>query len=76
MKTGWYYPLTINWEEGRKTGFWLEEFAAPYFVFIDAGHVTLASGERRITSRCSHSRLRCWAVVQRYAAELSDRRSQ
>ncbi len=29
---------------GRKTGFWLEEFAAPYFVFKDAGaHVTLAS---------------------------------
>ena len=22
---------------GRKTGFWLEEFAAPYFRFIDAG---------------------------------------
>ena len=29
---------------GRKTGFWLEEFAAPYFVFKDAGAtVTLAS---------------------------------
>ena len=29
---------------GRKTGFWLEEFAAPYYVFCDAGHaVTLAS---------------------------------
>lgn len=29
---------------GRKTGFWLEEFAAPYFVFIDAGvKLTLAS---------------------------------
>src|SRR3954453_4595216 len=29
---------------GRKTGFWLEEFAAPYFVFLDAGaEVTLAS---------------------------------
>ena len=22
---------------GRKTGFWLEEFAAPYYVFLDAG---------------------------------------
>jgi hypothetical protein len=22
---------------GLKTGFWLEEFAAPYFVFRDAG---------------------------------------
>jgi putative intracellular protease/amidase len=29
---------------GRQTGFWLEEFAAPYFVFRDAGvHLTLAS---------------------------------
>lgn len=29
---------------GRKTGFWLEEFAAPYFVFRDAGvHLTLVS---------------------------------
>ncbi|STX39802.1 type 1 glutamine amidotransferase domain-containing protein [Legionella feeleii] len=29
---------------GRETGFWLEEFAAPYFVFRDAGaKLTLAS---------------------------------
>jgi putative intracellular protease/amidase len=29
---------------GKKTGFWLEEFAAPYYVFKDAGaSVTLAS---------------------------------
>jgi putative intracellular protease/amidase len=29
---------------GRKTGFWLEELAAPYFIFRDAGvHITLAS---------------------------------
>ncbi|CUJ07824.1 type 1 glutamine amidotransferase domain-containing protein [Achromobacter aegrifaciens] len=29
---------------GRKTGFWLEEFAAPYYAFVDAGaKVTLAS---------------------------------
>ena len=31
---------------GRKTGFWLEELAAPYYVFMDAGaRVTLASPE-------------------------------
>ena len=31
-------------ETGKKTGFWLEEFAAPYYVFKDAGaQVTLAS---------------------------------
>jgi putative intracellular protease/amidase len=29
---------------GQKTGFWLEEFAAPYYVFKDAGaDITLAS---------------------------------
>ncbi|WP_027995723.1 type 1 glutamine amidotransferase domain-containing protein [Simplicispira psychrophila] len=29
---------------GKKTGFWLEEFAAPYYVFLDAGAaITLAS---------------------------------
>jgi len=28
---------------GKKTGFWLEELAAPYFVFRDAGvDITLA----------------------------------
>lgn len=31
-------------DTGRKTGFWLEEFAAPYYVFKDAGaRITLAS---------------------------------
>lgn len=31
---------------GKKTGFWLEEFAAPYYVFLDAGaEITLASPE-------------------------------
>ncbi|MGP5118491.1 type 1 glutamine amidotransferase domain-containing protein [Psychrobacter alimentarius] len=31
-------------DTGKKTGFWLEEFAAPYYDFIDAGvNVTLAS---------------------------------
>ncbi len=31
-------------DTGRKTGFWLEEFAAPYYVFVDGGHdVTIAS---------------------------------
>ena len=31
-------------DTGKKTGFWLEEFAAPYYVFLDANaDVTLAS---------------------------------
>jgi putative intracellular protease/amidase len=29
---------------GKKTGFWVEEFAAPYYVFVDAGaEITVAS---------------------------------
>ncbi|MDP4489660.1 MULTISPECIES: type 1 glutamine amidotransferase domain-containing protein [Pseudoalteromonas] len=31
-------------DTGEKTGFWIEEFAAPYYAFVDAGvEVTLAS---------------------------------
>ena len=31
-------------DTGKKTGFWLEEFAAPYYVFLDAGaDITMAS---------------------------------
>src|SRR5476649_2210211 len=31
-------------DTGKKTGFWLEEFAAPYYTFKDAGaQLTLAS---------------------------------
>jgi putative intracellular protease/amidase len=38
-------------DTGQKTGFWLEEFAAPYYIFRDAGlEVVLATpqaGNRR-----------------------------
>jgi hypothetical protein len=31
-------------DTGRKTGFWLEEFASPYYVFKDAGaNITITS---------------------------------
>ncbi len=31
-------------DTGHKTGFWVEEFAAPYYAFIDAGaEVTVAT---------------------------------
>ncbi|MGP5492508.1 type 1 glutamine amidotransferase domain-containing protein [Psychrobacter celer] len=31
-------------DTGKQTGFWLEEFAAPYYAFLDAGaNITLAS---------------------------------
>jgi putative intracellular protease/amidase len=42
-------------DTGRRTGFWLEELAAPYYVFKDArAQITLASptgGARRSTPR-------------------------
>ena len=31
---------------GRKTGFWLEEFAAPYFTFKDAGPTSCGNSSR------------------------------
>ncbi len=35
-------------DTGRMTGFWLEELAAPYYVFLDAGaEITLASPQGR-----------------------------
>jgi putative intracellular protease/amidase len=49
-------------DTGRKTGFWLEEFAAPYYTFLDAGAaVTLASpgaASRRSTRRATRPRVR------------------
>ncbi|WP_373074515.1 type 1 glutamine amidotransferase domain-containing protein [Zeaxanthinibacter enoshimensis] len=43
------FVLTSNdkmGDTGKKTGFWVEEFAAPYYKLIDAGYeVTLASPE-------------------------------
>ena len=37
---------------GRKTGFWLEELAAPYYVFKDAGaEITLASPKAQNSRR-------------------------
>ena len=38
-------------DTGRKTGCWLEELAAPYFAFKDAGAaIVLASPKRRPTA--------------------------
>ena len=42
---------------GRPTGFWLEEFAAPYFVFRDAGiELNVCLSERRAASARSEKR--------------------
>ena len=47
-------------ETGKKTGFWLEEFAAPYYLLKDAKvEITFASPRtttprpKKRTSRCS-----------------------
>ena len=39
-------------DTGKKTGFWLEEFAAPYYVFKDAG-ATITLAPQRAASRRS-----------------------
>ena len=51
----------------RKTGFWLEEFAAPYYVFGDAGHeITLASpkgGQPPVDPTSALPQMRPWPAV-------------
>lgn len=42
-------------DTGRKTGFWLEELAAPYYAFHDAG-ATLTLASPRAASRLSTPR--------------------
>lgn len=43
-------------DTGQKTGFWLEEFAAPYYILLDAGaDITLASPDGGEPPRDPHS---------------------
>ena len=44
---------------GRKTGFWLEELAAPYYVFKDAAGPTSPVGSRRMPTPTPSSTERC-----------------
>ena len=37
---------------GKPTGFWLEEFAAPYYVFLDAGAEVVLASPRHDAARC------------------------
>lgn len=53
---------------GRKTGFWLEEFAAPYFVFRDARRTT----DPRITKKRRNLSIAC---STRYPKSKSDERN-
>ena len=44
-------------DTGKPTGFWLEEFAAPYYVLKDAGvDITIASAEGRRAAYRSQER--------------------
>ena len=46
-------------DTGRKTGFWLEELAAPYYVFKDAGaQITLASPRAAARRSIPRARIR------------------
>jgi putative intracellular protease/amidase len=55
-------------DTGEKTGFWLEEFASPYFAFIDAGaDVTLASpkgGLPPLDPKSRHPDMQTEAIVR------------
>jgi putative intracellular protease/amidase len=63
-------------DTGEKTGFWLEEFAAPYYVFKDAGAViTLASpkgGQPPLDPKSSDP-LAQTAATERFNAEVEVR---
>lgn len=59
-------------DSGRRTGFWLEEFAAPYYVFADAGaQVSLASprGGRPPVDPASDAEAAATAATRRFKAD-------
>ena len=39
-------------DTGRKTGFWLEEFAAPYYTFLDAGAAVTLASPKKLSQYC------------------------
>lgn len=49
-------------DSGRKTGFWLEEFAAPYYVFKDA-LALLAALRLATTSWATLAPMTCWSAT-------------
>ena len=51
-------------DTGEKTGFWLEEFAAPYYRLLDAGvELTLASRSLQVRgSRAASAPLLCFSL--------------
>ncbi|HYQ38715.1 MAG TPA: type 1 glutamine amidotransferase domain-containing protein [Pseudomonas sp.] len=63
-------------DTGHKTGFWLEEFAAPYYVFKDAGaQITLASpkgGQPPIDPKSDDPGAQT-AATERFAADATAR---
>ncbi|MBN9661768.1 MAG: type 1 glutamine amidotransferase domain-containing protein [Acidobacteria bacterium] len=78
-------------DTGRKTGFWLEEFAAPYYVFRDTGaELTLASpkgGQPPIDPRSDLPRYQTTAMTRfkgdriarqalKHTARLAEMRSE
>src|ERR1700743_3552083 len=55
---------------GKKTGIWIEEFAAPYFYFLDAGKaITIASpkgGQAPIDPKSNEPENQTTATVRYY----------
>ena len=65
-------------DTGKKTGFWLEEFAAPYYVFKDAGaEVTLASpkgGQPPLDPKSAEKDFQT-AATERFNADVEARKA-
>lgn len=61
-------------DTGLKTGFWLEEFAAPFYAFKDKGHtITLASplgGQPPLDPKSNEADFQT-AATDRFATDLS-----
>lgn len=65
-------------ETGKKTGFWLEEFAAPYYVFKDSGaEIILASpkgGQPPLDPKSAEEEFQT-AATKRFNADMAAQRA-
>ena len=64
-------------DTGRKTGFWLEEFAASYYTFKDAGDdVVLASPKGRPTASRSEKQSQIFRPTLRICSKLMQKQAR
>ena len=51
-------------DTGKKTGFWLEEFAAPYYAFLDFSRL-ISNYDCNLRCRNNHYYYDCRAIVRK-----------